>query len=98
MEKANNRFHVGVMAGYYNGSNSISGVEDTSTSGKVDLYTAGIYGTWLKNHNDKEQTYLDTWVQYIWGDNEIKNQHINEKYDVNGVAVSFEVGHSMEVS
>ena len=97
-KKANNRFHVGVMAGYYNGSNSISGVEDTSTSGKVDLYTAGIYGTWLKNHNDKEQTYLDTWVQYIWGDNEIKNQHINEKYDVNGVAVSFEVGHSMEVS
>lgn len=97
-QKEKTRFNYGVMAGYYNGSNTIEEEKGQKLSGKTDIYTAGVYGTWVEQKNAKEQTYLDTWIQYVHGKNKIQGSNIDESYNSNGLGISVEAGYSKEIA
>lgn len=98
--KKKNRFQIGIMGGIYDGSGTVRSIFDdiptTSTSSRI--YSAGLYGTWFRKNSSKENTYVDTWVQYLWGENELNSPDINAKYDLDGIAVSAEIGYSGEIS
>lgn len=98
--KNKNRFQIGIMGGIYDGSGTVRSIfEDIpSTSTSSRIYSAGIYGTWYRNNSAKENTYVDTWVQYLWGTNELNSSDLNAKYDLDGMAVSAEIGYSGEIS
>ncbi|GKX53327.1 autotransporter outer membrane beta-barrel domain-containing protein [Budvicia aquatica] len=90
------RWHLGAMAGYANSqSNTSSSSKDRSSTGKVDGYSAGLYGTWYANDQDKTGLYVDTWVLYNWFDNEVKGNGLEtESYKSRGVTASIESGYS----
>lgn len=54
------RWHLGIMAGYGNNQNSThSGLTGYRSRGHVTGYSAGIYGTWYANEQDKTGSYVD---------------------------------------
>ncbi|VFS51039.1 Outer membrane protein IcsA autotransporter precursor [Budvicia aquatica] len=84
------------MAGYgSNNSKTQSKVTDYASKGKVDGYSAGVYGTWYANETDKTGVYVDSWVLYNWFDNEVKGDYLGtENYKSRGVTASLEGGYS----
>ncbi|CFR15797.1 autotransporter outer membrane beta-barrel domain-containing protein [Yersinia kristensenii] len=95
-----NRWHLGVMAGYANQqSNTNSQVTGIGSKGKVDGYSAGLYGTWYDNDADKNGTYVDTWVLYNWFNNTVSGENLaSESYKSNGFTASAEVGYTFKMS
>lgn len=93
------RGHLGLMFGYGQAdSNSDSRITGYSTRGKVDGYSAGVYGTWYSNNIDKTGLYVDSWAQYNWFNNEIQGQYIGtEKYNSDGVVLSLESGYTFQI-
>ncbi|PHI32740.1 type V secretion protein A [Budvicia aquatica] len=93
------RLHLGVMAGYgSNNSKTQSKVTDYASKGKVDGYSAGVYGTWYANETDKTGVYVDSWVLYNWFDNEVKGDYLGtENYKSRGVTASLEGGYSFKL-
>ncbi|WP_227724637.1 autotransporter outer membrane beta-barrel domain-containing protein [Yersinia proxima] len=95
-----NRWHLGVMAGYANQqSNTNSRVTGIGSKGKVDGYSAGLYGTWYDNDADKNGTYVDTWALYNWFNNTVSGESFaSENYKSSGVTASAEVGYTFKMS
>ncbi|MFA3779618.1 autotransporter outer membrane beta-barrel domain-containing protein [Yersinia sp. 1652 StPb PI] len=95
-----NRWHLGAMAGYANQqSNTNSGVTSIGSKGKVDGYSAGLYGTWYDNDADKNGTYVDTWVLYNWFNNTVSGESLaSESYKSNGFTASAELGYTFKMS
>lgn len=93
------RFHLGFMAGYGNSkSTTVSRVSGYNAKGTTDGYSAGIYGTWYANKEDKAGLYLDSWVQYNWFNNTVEGQGlIAEEYKSKGVTASVESGYTFKV-
>ncbi|WP_228397721.1 autotransporter outer membrane beta-barrel domain-containing protein [Limnobaculum xujianqingii] len=93
------RWHVGLMTGYANQhSNTRSKVSRYSSDGSVDGYSAGIYGTWYANEQDKSGSYVDSWVLYNWFDNTVKGEYLeSEKYKSRGVTASIEAGYTFKL-
>lgn len=93
------RFHLGVMGGYgrvnIDTDSSLTGYR---SSGKVDGYSLGVYGTWYANQEDKSGLYVDGWI--LWND---VNAKVNgsglaeESYDIKGVTASLEAGYSFQI-
>ncbi|AWH88257.1 autotransporter outer membrane beta-barrel domain-containing protein [Limnobaculum parvum] len=91
------RWLLGVMAGYAN-NHSHTDSNFYSSKGSVDGYSAGLYGTWYANNEDKTGTYVDTWVLYNWFDNEVSgNNAKTENYKSRGVTASIESGYSFKL-
>lgn len=90
------RWHLGVMAGYANSQSTTSSIsKNRSSTGRIDGYSAGLYGTWYANERDKTGIYVDTWVLYNWFDNEVKGSGLTtESYKSRGVTASIEGGYS----
>ncbi|WP_053007662.1 autotransporter outer membrane beta-barrel domain-containing protein [Pragia fontium] len=93
------RWHLGLMAGYGNSqSNTDSRVTGYTSRGTVSGYSAGIYGTWYANDEDKNGTYIDTWALYSWFKNTVKGDGLNsEKYNSQGVTASIEAGYTFNL-
>ncbi|MFV0547702.1 MAG: autotransporter outer membrane beta-barrel domain-containing protein [Limnobaculum xujianqingii] len=93
------RWHLGAMAGYGNNqSNTKSHVINRESRGKVDGYSAGLYGTWYANQADKTGAYIDSWVLYNWFDNEVTgDERATETYKSRGVTASLEGGYSFKL-
>ncbi|AWH89972.1 autotransporter outer membrane beta-barrel domain-containing protein [Limnobaculum parvum] len=93
------RWHLGVMAGYANSQNSTrSRIDSYSSKGSIDGYSAGMYGTWYANNEDKSGAYTDTWVLYNWFNNEVKGEELaTEKYKSSGITASIESGYSFKL-
>ncbi|CNI05122.1 autotransporter protein [Yersinia frederiksenii] len=93
------RFHLGVMAGYGNSkSTTVSQVSGYNSKGSIDGYSAGVYGTWYANNEDKSGLYVDSWAQYSWFNNTVEGQNLaNEEYKSKGVTASVESGYTFKV-
>ena len=94
-----NRFHLGVMGGYgRTDSDTNAALSGYSSSGKVEGYSVGLYGTWYANQEDKSGLYIDGWL--LWNDMNAKvhGQGLyGESYDIKGVTASLEAGYALQV-
>ncbi|MCR9027395.1 autotransporter outer membrane beta-barrel domain-containing protein [Citrobacter amalonaticus] len=93
------RWHLGLMAGYASSrSRTHSGLTGYSSRGEVSGYSAGVYGTWYANEQDKTGAYVDTWLLYNWFDNKVSGQGLaSEKYDSDGITASVETGYTFRL-
>lgn len=94
-----NRLHIGLMAGYGRSTNDTdSRITSYSSSGKVDGYSLGIYGTWYDNNIDKTGFYIDGWALWNHFDAEVKGQYIDkQKYKLKGLTASLESGYTFKL-
>lgn len=88
-------WRLGALGGYANSrSNTTSSLAERNAKGEVEGYTAGLYGTWYAQGNDRKGLYLDSVVQYSWFNNTVNGEGLSsEKYDSNGVQASLEAGY-----
>lgn len=90
------RWHFGFMTGYANGKNNTrSSVTGYRSSGQINGYSVGVYGTWYANEEDRTGTYVDSWVLYNSFNNKVSGQGLaTEKYDSDGITASLEGGYT----
>lgn len=95
---AQDRWHLGVMAGYANQhSNTQSNRVDYKSDGRISGYSAGLYATWYQNDANKTGAYVDSWALYNWFDNSVSSDNRSaDDYDSRGVTASVEGGYTFE--
>ena len=95
----NNRYHLGIMAGYgFNHSKTESNKTSYTSKGETEGFNLGVYGTYYANENDKSGFYADTWLTYSWFDNEVRGDELErEKYKSQGITASLESGYSFKI-
>ncbi|EHV97942.1 autotransporter outer membrane beta-barrel domain-containing protein [Escherichia coli] len=95
---AQDRWHLGVMAGYANQhSNTQSNRVGYKSDGRISGYSAGLYATWYQNDANKTGAYVDSWALYNWFDNSISSDNRSaDDYDSRGVTASVEGGYTFE--
>ncbi|EEV0137220.1 autotransporter outer membrane beta-barrel domain-containing protein [Escherichia coli] len=95
---AQDRWHLGVMAGYANQhSNTQSNRVGYKSDGRISGYSAGLYATWYQNDANKTGAYVDSWVLYNWFDNSVSSDNRSaDDYDSRGVTASVEGGYTFE--
>ncbi|MBF7997506.1 autotransporter outer membrane beta-barrel domain-containing protein [Rahnella laticis] len=88
-------WRLGALGGYANSrSNTTSSLAGRDAKGEMEGYTAGLYGTWYAQGNDREGLYLDSVVQYSWFDNTVNGEGLSsEKYNSDGMQASLEAGY-----
>ncbi|VFS50991.1 autotransporter outer membrane beta-barrel domain-containing protein [Budvicia aquatica] len=75
-----------------------SGQSGYNSTGKVDGYSAGVYGTWYQDASSLNGAYLDSWLQYSCMKGEVNGDQISsERYDIDGLSASLEAGYRMPV-
>jgi len=86
------RGRAGVMAGYGNNhSNTYSDISGYDADGRVNGYTAGVYGAWYADDVDKTGLYIGSWAQYSWFTNSVSGEELSgESYQAKGVSASVE--------
>lgn len=96
---ADDRLHVGGMAGYANGSADITAqFNPTRASGRAYGYFAGAYATWFANNDQRLGSYVDTWLQYGWFTNRVRSAWLPDvHYDSTDWAASIEYGYGIAV-
>ncbi|WP_240780380.1 autotransporter outer membrane beta-barrel domain-containing protein [Serratia proteamaculans] len=93
---AQDRWHLGLMAGYGNShSNTRSSISGHHAKGSVDGYSVGVYGTWFANEADRTGAYVDSQLQYGWFNNHVNGDDIAaESYKSKGLTASLETGYT----
>lgn len=96
---ANDRLHVGAMAGYADGRADItSQFNPAQASAHAYGYFTGAYATWFANNDQRLGSYLDTWVQYGWFSNHVHSSKLPDvHYDSTDWAASIEYGYGFGV-
>lgn len=94
-----NRFHLGVMAGYANAqSHTRSSVTGYGSKGQINGYSSGLYASWLQNNAQNTGAYLDSWALYNWFNNSVKGDNIGEEnYRSKGITASLEGGYTVKL-
>lgn len=94
------RWHLGAMVGYANQhSNTEAKYSPDRSRGSVEGYSAGLYGTWYANTQEKTGSYVDAWALYNWFDNEVSGDRLStEKYKSRGVTASVESGYTFKLA
>ncbi|HBP8876877.1 TPA: autotransporter barrel domain-containing lipoprotein [Escherichia coli] len=95
---AQDRWHLGVMAGYANQhSDTQSNRVGYKSDGRISGYSAGLYATWYQNDANKTGAYVDSWALYNWFDNSVSSDNRSaDDYDSRGVTASVEGGYTFE--
>ncbi|EGI2437765.1 autotransporter barrel domain-containing lipoprotein [Escherichia coli] len=95
---AQDRWHLGVMAGYANQhSNTQSNRVGYKSDGRISGYSAGLNATWYQNDANKTGAYVDSWALYNWFDNSVSSDNRSaDDYDSRGVTASVEGGYTFE--
>ncbi|MGK8190390.1 autotransporter outer membrane beta-barrel domain-containing protein [Enterobacter ludwigii] len=93
------RWHIGVMGGYgHSESRTRSDLTGYQSRGRINGYSAGLYGTWYQNEADKTGAWIDSWVLYNWFDNKVTGQDLAaEEYQSRGMTASVEAGYSFKM-
>lgn len=88
-----NRYHLGVMAGYANQkSNARNHVNGNRADGSISGYSAGLYGTWLQDNEAK----TGAWVLYNWLDITVSGKSAgSESNKSKGFTASVEGGYTL---
>lgn len=91
------RLHLGLMAGYGRSTNDAnSKLTVYKSSGKVDGYSFGVYGTWYSNEDSHNGFYLDSWASWNRYHGSVHGQdQASEKYDLKGLTASIESGYTL---
>ncbi|OZU98602.1 autotransporter outer membrane beta-barrel domain-containing protein [Enterobacter roggenkampii] len=94
------RFHLGIMGGYANQqSNSRSSISGYQSNGTIHGYSAGVYGTWYQNEQDRTGLHIDSWLMYSWFDNTVSGEDLpSESYKSKGVTASLESGYTFHLA
>ncbi|HDY1685812.1 TPA: autotransporter outer membrane beta-barrel domain-containing protein, partial [Escherichia coli] len=94
------RYHLGLMAGYGNSNNkTTSSVTDYQSKGKLSGYSVGMYLTWFENALDNSGWYTDSWLR--WNDFNASvsgDQLSKEDYKLRGITGSLESGYAWRVA
>ncbi|CAB3856632.1 hypothetical protein LMG26854_03248 [Achromobacter aegrifaciens] len=93
------RLHLGLMLGY-GSADSTARAEGNpyKAKGRVQGYSAGVYGTWFQNDESKLGAYVDTWFQYGWYNNRVTGEELPRvDYDSRAWAVSAETGYAFKL-
>lgn len=93
------RGHLGVMAGYGDSHSATRNQHSGYRSkGSVNGYSVGGYATWYANDENHTGTYLDSWLQYGWFDNDVKGDSLEaESYKSHGISASLEGGYTWKL-
>lgn len=93
------RLHLGAMLGYGTAdSTARADGNPYKAKGRVNGYSAGVYGTWFQNDETKLGAYVDTWFQYGWFNNRVQGTDLPRvDYDSQGWAVSAEAGYAFKL-
>lgn len=92
------RYSVGVMAGYGNNHNNTRAQSGYRADGRVNGYSVGLYGTWYEHADDKTGLYVDTWALYNWFNNHVSGDDIDdESYKSKGFTASVETGYTFRL-
>lgn len=93
------RFHLGAMLGYGTAdSTARADGNPYKAKGRVNGYSAGVYGTWFQNDETKLGAYVDTWFQYGWFNNRVQGSELPRvDYDSQAWAVSAEAGYAFKL-
>ncbi|WP_239349197.1 autotransporter outer membrane beta-barrel domain-containing protein [Snodgrassella communis] len=94
------QIHIGLTGGYARQNsttrNRLSGYR---SDGKVEGYSAGIYGTWYQNPHERKGAYIDSWLLYNWFHNKVQGEQLaQEKYHSHGVSASLETGYDYKLA
>lgn len=94
-----NRLHFGIMWGYgRSSSDSDSQLSGYRSTGTIDGYSAGVYGTWYDNDADKSGLYIDSWLLWKDFDASVNGQELNqESYNLRGLTASLESGYNIKL-
>lgn len=92
------RWHLGVMGGYANAhSNTRSDRAGYGSDGRINGYSAGLYGTWNQNEADKTGAYVDAWMMYNWFNNSVEaDNRGSDSYSSKGLTASLEAGYTLK--
>ncbi|RZN44931.1 autotransporter outer membrane beta-barrel domain-containing protein [Escherichia sp. E13S3] len=92
------RWHLGVMGGYANArSNTRSDRAGYGSDGRINGYSAGLYGTWNQNEADKTGAYVDSWMLYNWFNNSVAaDNRASDSYSSKGLTASLEAGYTLK--
>lgn len=90
---------LGVMAGYGNHrSTTRSRLSGYKSTGRVEGYSLGLYGTWQQQAQEKTGWYVDGWIYYSWLDNTVSGHGLpTEDYDTKGLTASVETGYTLKL-
>jgi len=93
------RLHLGAMLGYGTAdSTARADGNPYKAKGRVNGYSAGVYGTWFQNDETKLGAYVDTWFQYGWFNNRVQGSDLPRvDYDSQAWAVSAEAGYAFKL-
>jgi len=93
------RLHVGAMLGYGTAdSTARADGNPYKAKGRVNGYSAGVYGTWFQNDETKLGAYVDTWFQYGWFNNRVSGSELPRvDYDSQAWAISAEAGYAFKL-
>ncbi|CAB3866962.1 hypothetical protein LMG3412_02551 [Achromobacter deleyi] len=93
------RLHLGAMLGYGTAdSTARADGNPYKAKGRVNGYSAGLYGTWFQNDETKLGAYVDTWFQYGWFNNRVQGTDLPRvDYDSRAWAVSAEAGYAFKL-
>lgn len=91
------RIDIGVMGGYGHYSGDSKNILDNYTaSNKLQGYHMGIYGTLYAQPDQKNGSYIDTWLMWNHFNADIHGQDlVQEGYHLNGLSASIEVGYTI---
>ncbi|THD46346.1 autotransporter outer membrane beta-barrel domain-containing protein [Enterobacteriaceae bacterium ML5] len=90
-------WRLGMMAGYGTSSNNThSDITGYRSKGRVDGYSAGLYGSWFENADRRSGLWVDIWLQYAWLNNSVQGEGLRkEKYRSGGLQTSVETGYAI---
>lgn len=90
------RLHVGIMAGYGRSTNDVGPNKlGNSSSGKVDGYSVGLYGTWYENDLNRTGLYVDSWLMWNHLNGKVDGEGLqSEEYKLKGFTASLEGGYT----
>ncbi|WP_415823404.1 autotransporter outer membrane beta-barrel domain-containing protein, partial [Achromobacter aegrifaciens] len=93
------RLHLGAMLGYGTAdSTARADGNPYKAKGRVNGYSAGVYGTWFQNDETKLGAYVDTWFQYGWFNNRVQGAELPRvDYDSQAWAISAEAGYAFKL-
>ena len=94
------QYSIGVMGGYghYTGRTRSDSLTSIST-GKVDGYGVGLYGTYQQDAATQQGLYADSWLLWNKFDDTVKNGRLpHERYDAKGVTASVELGYHQKLA
>lgn len=96
---ANDRLHVGGMAGYADANADVTAqFNPAQAHGHAYGYFGGAYATWFADNDQRLGSYVDAWVQYGWFDNRVRSDGLPDvHYDSTSWAASMEYGYGFAV-